>query len=145
MTASDPALRPSAAGVAESLSVTAPDAPVDPTAVLPVASDVTAAVPVYAAASPTAAVPAARARPFDRRRLGVPLIAAGVVALLLLLDSAFGAGAGIDVPATGASSTTVTSVPPTTRAAQTIPPPASPTTQKGKGKGNGDHQGGGGD
>jgi serine/threonine protein kinase len=141
MTAYDPALRPTAAGVAESLSVGAKDAPMDATAVLPVASDVTATVPVSTAAA-SAPARAAPTRPFDRRRLRAPLIAVAVLALLWLLGSAFGGGgSGVDAPATAATSTTA---PPSTRAAQTLPP-TTPTTRKPKAKGNGDHQGDGGD
>jgi serine/threonine protein kinase len=141
MTASDPAVRPSAAGVAESLSVAESDTPVDATAVLPVASDVTAAIPVYAAAP---AAPVAPARPFDLRRLRVPLIVVGVLALLLLLGPQFGSTGGIDVPATAATSTTATTAPPTTLAAQTILP-TTPTTRKAKAKDKGNNNGDGGD
>ncbi|MEY2430600.1 MAG: eukaryotic-like serine/threonine-protein kinase [Acidimicrobiaceae bacterium] len=134
MTASDPAMRPTAAGVAESLSLGASDAPVDPTAVLPVASDVTAAVPVYAAATPAPSAPA----PFDGGRLRAPLIIAAVLALLLLLSSAFGDGGGLDVPATAATSTTTaTTAPPTTAAPQTVPPTTAKDKKKPSDQGHG--------
>jgi serine/threonine protein kinase len=131
MTASDPTLRPSAAAVADAL--TAQEVPADATAVLPVASDVTAAIP--------APVSTPRARFIVARRLRAPLIAAAIIALLLMVNSAIGGGRVM--PATAETSTTLT--PSTTAApatvAQTVPTTAAPAPapksgKKGDGGGN---------
>jgi hypothetical protein len=128
MTASDPTLRPSAAAVADAL--TAQEVPADATAVLPVASDVTAAIP--------APVSTPRARFIVARRFRAPLIAAAIIALLLMVNSAIGGGPVM--PATAETSTTSTTATPAT-VAQTVPTTAAPAPapksgKKGDGGGN---------
>jgi serine/threonine protein kinase len=151
MTASDPTLRPSAAAVADALALNSGEAPADATAVLPVASDVTSAVPIVAPVPAAAAAttmagvaPAAasRPRPVVPHRLRAPLIAAAIILLLLMLNSAIGGGR--IMPAT--AETTTTTVPPTTAApvtvAQTAPTTTAPPPKKDK-KANGNGNNGG--
>ena len=131
MTAADPTLRPSASAVASRLTAGAEGAPADSTAVLPIASDVTIALPI---ASPPV-------RQLDARRLRVPLIAAAVIALLILLSSAFGGGGGLTAPATAETPTTAapaTTAAPVTAIVQPVPATSPPATRHGKK----DHEGG---
>jgi serine/threonine protein kinase len=117
MTARDPAARPTAAAVAESLTA-------DATTVLPVASELTAAVPL-AAARPT-------------RSLAPVLVAVGVV--LLFLFGWFASGDGLVAPATATTPSTPPTTPVTTPttaapAAVTVPETTVPS-KRGKGKKN---------
>jgi hypothetical protein len=130
MTAADPRLRPSAAAVAAALTASGQEIPADATAVLAVASDATVAIA-------TAIAPVATTHP--RRelagRLRVPLIAAAVVALLLIIGSAMSRD-GIEVPAGATTPTSASPItaPPAT-AAQTVPS-TTPPTHKGRKKGD---------
>ncbi|MEY2453092.1 MAG: eukaryotic-like serine/threonine-protein kinase [Acidimicrobiaceae bacterium] len=142
MTAADPALRPSAAAVAEVLTASAAAVPADATSVLPVASDATVTIPIVAAA-PVAAHSAAAglgtARLVVPRRLRAPLIAAAIIAFVLLLGSGFDRN-GISVPASAQTPTTAaptTTAPPAPVVAETVPS-TTPPTPKGKGGGKRD-------
>jgi len=141
MTADDPVTRPSAAAVADALRAAAQEGS-DSTMVLPVATDATTTIAVAAAAEVPPAVelaplaPAAlpRGRTELARQLRIPLIVALIVAVLLLLGSAFGGSA--DAPATTQpTSTTVvpTTAPPTT-AAEPVPDTRAPEPRRGKKK-----------
>jgi hypothetical protein len=140
MTAADPTLRPSASAAADVLRASVHEGPADATAVLPIVSDATMAVPIPVAAAPVAAAPVAASAPSPvagPRRRG-PLIAAALIALLLLLlllGSAFGGG-GSGTPVIAETSTTV--APPTTAAppvvSETVPPAPEPAPEKKKGK-----------
>jgi hypothetical protein len=153
MTAADPAVRPSAAGVSAALTASAEGVPTDATSVLPIVSDATVAVPVVAAPAATAATataapvaaPAPTRVPGGRRdlagRLRVPLIVAAVIALLLIVGAAMSRDT-VDVPA-NATATTTTAVPTTTAPAVAettpvteAPPPPEPAPRKGKKKGD---------
>ncbi|MEA2900869.1 MAG: eukaryotic-like serine/threonine-protein kinase [Acidimicrobiaceae bacterium] len=146
MTSAEPALRPSASVVAQTLTASAMAAPADATAVLPIVGDATVAVPV-AAAPVSAAAAAAAAFPISRPRLTVPprwrtpLIVAAVLALVMLFGSAFDRN-GI-APAGAVQTPTTTTAPPTTAApapvAETVPETTPPTRKGKKGdKGGGD-------
>jgi serine/threonine protein kinase len=132
MTAAGPTLRPSAASVAAGLAAQA--APADATAVLPVANDVTAAVPVSAPPPPLPPLPVVPVR------YRAPLIAAAIVALVLLLGTVFGSNGGISLPASANTPST-----PTTSAAPATAPTTTTTTTttapKAR-KGNGENHGG---
>ncbi|MEY2423806.1 MAG: eukaryotic-like serine/threonine-protein kinase [Acidimicrobiaceae bacterium] len=162
MTASDPSVRPTAAAVAEAITVRAGEPPADATALLPVAGDVTTTVPLAgasaaaaaasgaptavvattgAAAAGTAASATAVARPrkFDARRVPVTVIAAALIALVLIVGLAIGGNQGGGLPADAQTSTTVapTSAPAPV-VAETVPPTTAPPRKGGKKHDGGD-------
>lgn len=120
MTAAEPSDRPSAAAVRDTLVT-------DSTAVLPIAGDVTEAIPIESAPS-TVMAPVVLRAPADRRRY-LPLVAFAVVLLVMLLGWA---ASGTLHPKITPPTTPTTAPPPTTAAAvpDTAPPAPQPPKKK---------------
>jgi serine/threonine protein kinase len=131
MTAMEPATRPTAAVVAASLHH-------DATSVLPIAGEMTAAIPVAVPGSSGAAPVVARHEP--RGRWITPLVLAAAAVLLFLFGWASG-GSGLTVPASVVAPPPTTAAPVTTTASSVPTTSAPQPANHGKGHGNSGDQG----